>query len=424
MEDVFQPVLQRATYDKSASFDLGQAFYDAAVGATLGGLGGAVDIAGRNAGRDVQSTTAPVQSVEAQTAGVDAPAAKTPVQAPPGPVKVGRVTTIQRPYRGKTPVQTQKSTAAVTVDSGSVRAAQNRIDGVQGLEGAMPGKSFKTTLKEAYKSVFKPVKNVPVSGVTFEGKPYTVDIPGSVPGKVISDPNLTAEKLALLDNLPDVVHNGEYVGSGEYVQHGSKQKKTVRYDYFEALAKIHDRLYMVSFDVEVFPNVNNYRTHKLNEIELSPATDADTGRDPAAGGQETAPVEGTHPLNVDSTISQGAETVNSGEKLRSGIQGDMIGKTDGQEGEHEPEAQRDAGDLLWENRRAEAADAGRIQTVPDEAGGIGRQAYDARADQAAHPGWARGHLIRRPGRAAGITIENVRRYGADAFAAEDAAIKR
>lgn len=65
---------------------------------------------------------------------------------------------------------------------------------------------------------------MPVSGVTFEGKPYTVDINSNVPGKVISDPNLTAEKLALLDILPQVVENGEYVGSGEYVQHSSKKK--------------------------------------------------------------------------------------------------------------------------------------------------------------------------------------------------------
>lgn len=63
VEDVFQPVLQRATYDKSASFDLGQALYDAAVGATLGGLGGAVDIASRRGNAAVnQPETTPVAS--------------------------------------------------------------------------------------------------------------------------------------------------------------------------------------------------------------------------------------------------------------------------------------------------------------------------------------------------------------------------
>lgn len=46
IEAVFQPVLQRATYDPDASFDPSQALYDFAVGAVLGGVGGAVDVAG------------------------------------------------------------------------------------------------------------------------------------------------------------------------------------------------------------------------------------------------------------------------------------------------------------------------------------------------------------------------------------------
>lgn len=323
VEDVFQPVLQRATYDPDARFDLSDALRDAAIGAVLGGVGGAVDVGmGRVQGKEnAAPETEAAESVKQGTpdpADVDLVARVLNGGTETGPVRAGRVTVIQKPYQGKTPVQTQKSTAAVTVDSGSVQAAQNLINGSYGAEGTAPEKSFKATLKNAYKSVFKPSKNVPVSGVTFEGRPYTVDIPGSVPGKVISDPNLTAEKLALLDNLPQVVQNGEYVGSGQYVQHGSKQKNTVRYDYFETLAKINGRSYMVSFDVEVFPDVNNYRTHKLNEIELFPATDADTGRDPAAGGQETAPVEGTRPLNSDSTIPQGAESVNEGQAARRG----------------------------------------------------------------------------------------------------------
>lgn len=44
IEDVFQPVLQRATYDPSARFDLSEALYDAAVGAAMGGIGAGVDV--------------------------------------------------------------------------------------------------------------------------------------------------------------------------------------------------------------------------------------------------------------------------------------------------------------------------------------------------------------------------------------------
>lgn len=51
-------------------------------------------------------------------------------------------------------------------------------------------------------------------------------------------------------------------------------------------------------------------THNgLNEIELSPAASADTGRDPAANEGKTAQLEGTHPLNADFARAQGAEYV-------------------------------------------------------------------------------------------------------------------
>ena len=83
--------------------------------------------------------------------------------------------------------------------------------------------------------------------------------------------------LAVLDVLPEVVRNAEYVGSGEYVQHHTKQKLTVRFDYFETEAEIGGKPYIVSFDVEVFPNQNNYRTHKINKIELSPTSNAAPG---------------------------------------------------------------------------------------------------------------------------------------------------
>lgn len=227
-------------------------------------------------------------------------------------IRVGQATTIKKPYKGEVPTQTQRqNTAPVQVSSEALTQAQNRIAGARGLESSLPGQSFKSTLKNVYKSIFKPAKGVVVEGTSFGGQPYAVDIPNSVPGKVISDTNLTAEKLALLDNLPDVVRNGTYVGSGEYVPHGSKAKKTVRFDYFEAPVEINGKQYIASFDVEAFPDVNNYRTHKLNEIELSPMTNADTGRDPAANAMRTVPVEGTRPLNANDSIAQGAKNVKS-----------------------------------------------------------------------------------------------------------------
>lgn len=45
--------------------------------------------------------------------------------------------------------------------------------------------------------------------------------------------------------------------------------------------------------------------------ELSPMTNADTGRDPAANAMRTVPVEGTRPLNVNGSIAQGEKNVKS-----------------------------------------------------------------------------------------------------------------
>ena len=299
IEDVFQPVLQRATYDPSAQFELSEALYDAAVGAALGGIGGAVDIVNRR-GADAAG------EAEADSAGTGTPQAETGAE---GPVNAGRVTTIQRPYRGTVPVQTQKSASTVAVGGESVNAAADRIRQAQSQEGT--GRGFKSALKNIYKSVFRPVRGVPVSGMTYEGQPYTVDINSNVPGKVISDSNLTAEKLALLDMLPQVVQNGEYVGSGEYVQHSGRSRPGVRYDYFETPITVNGQNYIAKFDVEVLPGANNYRTHQLINMNLTPSEARLAGQSPVPSSNMSGSVEGTRPLNSDSTIAPGAENVNA-----------------------------------------------------------------------------------------------------------------
>lgn len=356
-EDLLSPVLKliyqsdsresalqnlRRTYGEN--FDASEMLYDGLIGTILGGVGGAVDTAmtAPESYRQYRRQTAEDAAGEInalydglrspsdsgkQTGGSDmdgagnaaTQAVRDPYDITPrldggleGPIKTGRVTTIYHPYQGKVPIQGQKNSASVTVDRGSVQVAQSRMDNARGMDGVIPEKSFKATLKDIYKTVFKSAKNVPVSGVTFDGRPYTVDIPGSVPGKVISDPNLTAEKLALLDILPDVVRNGEYVGSGEYVQHGKKVKNTIRYDYFETPVTINGQNYIAKFDVEVFPMANNYRTHQLINMDLTKSEAKLTGRDPALSSNLSGPVEETRPLNSNDSLPQGADAVNSG----------------------------------------------------------------------------------------------------------------
>ena len=284
--------------------------------------------------REIERIYGKKNTASMQTAGTGKGSTETGAQgsfeANSAPMKVGRVTTIQNPYAGTKPVQASKNAAAVTVDSGSVETAKNRIEGARGIEARLPGQGFKATLKNAYKSVFKAAKGVPVEGVTFDGQPYLVDINSNVPGKVISDPNLSAEKLALLDVLPEVVRNGEYVGSSKYVQHGKKAKQSIRYDYFETPVVINGKEYIAAFSVDVEPNVNNYRTHRIEKMDLKEAPSLDTGTTPAAAELHSDPANrtsteaslagpapaassvGSRSIS-DTTISQESDFVNQGD---------------------------------------------------------------------------------------------------------------
>ena len=322
IEDVFQPILQRATYDPSARFDLSEALYDAAVGAAMGGIGAGVDVIRQRGSSQADAQPTQEARPEVREGIGDTP---TPANAAEGTqnaapsmetaenIRVGQATTIKKPYKGEVPTQTQRqNTAPVQVSSEALTRAQNSIAGARGLESSLPGQSFKSTLKNVYKSIFKPAKGVVVEGTSFGGQPYAVDINNNVPGKVISDPNLTAEKLSVLGNLTEIVQNGEYVGSGEYVPHGAKTKKTVRYDYFETPVEISGKQYIASFDVEVEPNVNNYRTHKLIKMDLNEVSGPDVGPAPTATETHSSPVEGTRPLNANDSIAQGAENVKNG----------------------------------------------------------------------------------------------------------------
>lgn len=223
------------------------------------------------------------------------------------------------------PTQTQRqNTAPVQVSSEALTRAQNSIAGARGLESSFPVQSFKSTLKNAYKSIFKPAKGVVVEGATFNGQPYTVDIGNKVLGKVISDTKLTPEKLALLGNVSEVVQNGTYVGSGEYTQHSGKDRPTIRYDYFETPVSINGESYIAKFDVEVVPGANNYRTHQVVKMDLTPTEASLVGPEPTASSAASSPVEGTRPLNANDSIAQGAENVKNGGAAAFDTPGDAV----------------------------------------------------------------------------------------------------
>ena len=204
------------------------------------------------------------------------------------PIQVGRVTTIRHPYQGEVPVQQQSIGAVISVPNTYFSLAEERIGFAQYIS-AQGGQGFKTVLTRLYQNAFKKSKSIYVEGLSFGSKPYLVEIGNRVPGKVISDPNLSPEKLSLLEMLPLVVHNAHYVGSGEYMSSGKKQHPVTRYDYFETPVIIAGKTYIAKFDVEVLPDVNNYRTHQIVKVDLATPGGSLVGPVPTAVPRRTGP---------------------------------------------------------------------------------------------------------------------------------------
>lgn len=102
LEDVFQPILQRATYAPSARFDLSEALYDAAVGAAMGGIGAGVDVIRQRGSSqaDAQPTQETRPEVREDTyAPAPANAAEGTQNAAPGVETAGRLTSTDNMLR-------------------------------------------------------------------------------------------------------------------------------------------------------------------------------------------------------------------------------------------------------------------------------------------------------------------------------------
>ncbi len=184
-------------------------------------------------------------------------------------VQVGRATTIKKPYTGVTPAQERVERVVVPVSDDSLALANSRIAQAK-TDSDSGNRSFRAILSSLYRQTFQPQKNIPVNSMTYEGQPYTVDVHKTVPSKVISDNHFSAEKMSVLDSLAEVIQNAQYVGSGGYGKAGKTNSEAIRYDYFETDVTIGGKEYTVLFDVEVLPSTNNYRTHRLVDIALTP----------------------------------------------------------------------------------------------------------------------------------------------------------
>ena len=265
-----------AAADPNVQFSFADLAEQALGGAISGGVFGAAGTLGGRARAGAQAAQEPANVSQA---GNNAPMVQEVVQGDftanenspvsTGPVRTGRVTTIQSPYTGKTPVNVSPQTQgqALSISPEAVDSAR------QAIFASQQSGTFARTIKSVLQSIFQQQggsRSVRVQGVTFDGQPYEVALNPNIAAKVASDRGMSAEKVAVFNSLDQLVATAEYVGSGNYNKNRSKAGNVVRYDYFEKPLTINGQPYVATFDVEVHQDRNNFRTYRvINEIDLT-----------------------------------------------------------------------------------------------------------------------------------------------------------
>ena len=304
--------MSEETAKKQAWNDIGkQVVYSGLAGAISGGImGGGAAIAGKVIGNrpSVNTDNSDVSAVNTDSTSTLLNGTESLEDTA---IKAGKATTIYSPYSGEVPTQKTQNTNRVEVSQESYNNAVSNMQ-TAGYDSSFTGKNIRKILTKVYENIFSggsTSKDVVVNGTEFGANPYTVTVNKNAVSKIMSDPNLSAEKISVIDNIENVIGNSNYVGSGNYVAHGSRNNaaKVTRYDYFETPVTINGNNYIVSYDVEVYPDRNNYRTHKvINEMSLTEAQD--TGPVPAATNHVTT--QAGAPTNSVSDLSSNSFTNN------------------------------------------------------------------------------------------------------------------
>ena len=187
------------------------------------------------------------------------------------PFHVGEATKIYYPYEGKTPVNREVFTGKSTLEISQNVLVQAKKE----IAAASKTDAFAKKIKSTLRNIFEQAggqRKVQIKGVTYNQRPYEVSINGNATAKIASDPHMTAEKLAVFYYLDDAIETATYVGSGSYGKNKRKKGDVIRYDYFEKPIQIESNPYVMTFDVEVYHDRNNFRTYRvINKIDLIPA---------------------------------------------------------------------------------------------------------------------------------------------------------
>ena len=307
IEDIFQPVLQRATYDPSARFDLSDALYDAAVGAAMGGIGAGVDVI-RQRGSG-QADAQPTQEARPEVReGIDTP---TPTNAAEG---------MQNAAPG---VETAANKGE------TVQIVERLRESIPGLNGTEPVSTVSSkaipfvegrTMAEKARKMFEAIKGV-------VSRPGFGDI--DINGRSVKDDlshGVGGAKAAVIPAIPEVLRRGQQID----FQQNWKGRPYDGYVFAAPVTMDGETAYVAA--VVKRTSKNRFYLHEVidangNVIKIdagdraNPTSLATNGD---AGTQSQASVEGTRPLNANDSIAQGAENVKNGGAAEFDTPGDAV----------------------------------------------------------------------------------------------------
>lgn len=284
VEAVFQPVLQRATYDPDADFDMGQALYDAAIGATLGGVGGAVDVGmGRMQGR---KETVPAPSGVQELSGKDGAASATE------PAVVVRA--------GKSALDSQKGLARTLAASIKDLGEMQPVAELTGREMNNRAKKPSEQIRDFFKRIGGAVTRSGFGEVSL-GE-YGV-------GGMLNHRPLNRAKMVSITAVPEVIQNGKQIA-----YHPNWKGRGYASYVFAAPVTIAGTPTYVAAVVDQRPDNKFYLSEVVdsegNYIRIEEAPSGDTKSGVTVQDGVTTTPEGAS--SIDSTIPRGAESVNRG----------------------------------------------------------------------------------------------------------------
>lgn len=297
IEDVFQPVLQRAIYDPDARFDMSEALYDFAVGAVLGGVGGGVDITRRRA-------TDAAGTAQTETA---------PVSTTPAPETIQSVTET---------TQTEESQAISKNSGETVHVVETLRNNIPQLAGTSPVSAVSSnaipfvsgrTMADKAKTMFEAIKGI-------VKRPGFGDV--EINSRSVKDDlhhGIGTTKAAVIPAIPEVIRTGKQID----FQQNWKGRPYDGYIFAAPVTMDGKTVYVAA--VVKKTSKNKFYLHEVvdsdgNIIKIDTgdgANQTSLATDGSAGAQSPVSVEGTRPLNSDPTIAPGAENVNSADAANS-----------------------------------------------------------------------------------------------------------